>query len=338
MRTKKTKSKTNADEQNLEKYAVETFLSRAGETNTSNATAPETEYVSIASLPTVTSLPAVQELKKSKIEIELAHGSPTTYSSTNMELSTFAGALLSGGLSDVLNTNYGLTPGNKINDLISYYNRLQNYLRNTGSSWFVTSAPTYNNSEFITRKNLNDTLSSKTNYVSIGKDAVFSTKYNTLESTRIVLNIINDIAEAPATDSDKHNRYIFKIFQHTSNTYTCEYSGWFMCYGWTSEKETYVVRSASGEGTGRQDNCKRWAALEGKFKKDNKDYWKILQVQPVLPGNGCNYISFSLPVRSGLELRVVTGFDVGNNSGKFSNVPGSLANHIANAFIGGIYV
>jgi len=345
MRTKKTKSKTSTIEPEVE--TREAFSTRAGN---SEVASPITEYVSIASLPeTPINNTTAPQLRKSKIEVELVPSNDVNskkYSSVSMLMPTFAKALHAGGLDEVLTENYGLQNGNNISNLISYYNNLQNYLKHSGNTWYIVGQHDYdkpkfgsaNGPYFITTNDLDDRLNTGKNYVSINNSISFNTRYNTLESTRIYLDIDNKIEEAPATDSDKHNRYIFKIFQHTSNTYTCRTSGWFMCYGWTSEKETYIPKSASGEGTGRQDNCKRWAALEGKFTKDGKEYWKILQVQPVLPGNGCNYISFSLPVRKDLVLRVVTGFDVGNNSGKFSNVPGSLANHIANAFVGGIYV
>jgi hypothetical protein len=87
-------------------------------------------------------------------------------------------------------------------------------------------------------------------------------------------------------------------------------------------------------------NANRWVALEGLFDTgidDREPEWHIVQLQPMIPNEFCSYISFSLPVSKDMKLRITTGFKVGTNSDKYQSAPGSLTNHIANAFVGGIY-
>lgn len=259
---------------------------------------------------------------------------------------TLVSALYETKLKTLLKDNYGLSAGNTdIAQAYKFATDLSGHIVVKSDKLSVTSekAPVYKGSAFMTDADFNTYLAgtTKKNYVSLYSDVGFSTVYNNLENDNIVLSVdgSRDYSEgAPATDADKHNRYIFKVSQHESNEYTCRYSGWFTCYGWLSERESYTAASVGNKGIGRQDNSKRWAALEGKVKTGNSsENWRILQVQPVAAGNYCNYVSFSLPVKTGLVLRIVTGFDVGDNSGKWSNVPGSLTNHIPNAFVGGIY-
>ena len=308
------------------------------------------QYVSIASLPEWNKVGGTNyDLANSKMELELlsSNGTSQLYSSNSITLKTLVSALYDASLKDLINDKYGLDGTKKpdIGGTCAYVSKLSGLapiytdIFNNHSLSFIKK-PTYKitDSEFITKKDYNSYSENDKNYVSISKDNMhFYAKYVNLENSKPEYDTEGRIDEAPSTDSDKHNRYIFKITRHTSETYKCEKSGWFTCYGWLSEKETYYAKTIGNEGQGRQDNSKRWVALEGNFSSDTDPKWKILQIQSILPGNLCNYVSFSLPVRKDLQLRVTTGFDVGKNSGQYSSIPGSLANHIPNAFIGGIY-
>ena len=302
------------------------------------------EYISIHALPDIRWPSNDFSLPQSETVLEAKIGN--NYTTKKITFDNLVSGLYETVFSDILYDKYKLSAGDHaIADAGTYVKNLSSLLSvNNGSLQFQVTPTKINEGKIITETTLTDALSSGINYVSIHSDSKssFTTYYHSLENNNPKYEVIpnarnTQIDEAPATDSDKHNRYLFKITEHTSNTYVCGTAGWFTCYGWVSEKETYAAKSESGDGIGRQDNSKRWAALEGNFGTSSAPKWKILQVQPVLPGNYCNYISFSLPVRKNLELRIVTGFNVGKNSGKWSNVPGSLTNHIPNAFIGGIY-
>ena len=135
-----------------------------------------------------------------------------------------------------------------------------------------------------------------------------------------------DIFEAPTTESEKHNKYLFRMVgYHSVNTWKAPESGIFTCWGWVD------IRSDAYVGS----NCNAWVALEGMVQGK----WRILQVQPFDKNNGMqlSYVGFTFPVAKGLELRLTSGFRVGTNSNKYQSANGSLANHIANCFVGGIY-
>ena len=151
----------------------------------------------------------------------------------------------------------------------------------------------------------------------IGDSASFNTSYFNVENN---LTLSSD--EAPSVNGEKHNEYLFRITNTTSNIWKTTDSGVFSCYGWVDEATE-----------GPPENVRRWIALEGKINGS----WKILQLQPVIPNLYCSYVGFTFPVGKGLELRLRTGFKVGTNSNKYQSTQGSLTNHIANAFIGGVY-
>ncbi len=120
--------------------------------------------------------------------------------------------------------------------------------------------------------------------------------------------------------------YVFRINQNEreSNTWTAPASGIFTCYGWIDEMNNQS-----------QSNESRWVALLG--KQTDLGEWAILQVQPFIKNNYLSYVSFTFPVKVGMELKVVTGFSVGSNSDKYFATTTGLANHLANSFLGGVY-
>lgn len=124
------------------------------------------------------------------------------------------------------------------------------------------------------------------------------------------------------------NEYIFKIEpgKRESKSWVAPASGIFTCYGWLDE-----INNPS------QANESRWVALMGKQAQLLEKGWSILQVQPFIKNNYLSYVGFTFPVKKGMELKIVTGFAVGNNSDKYFSSNSSLANHIGNAFLGGIY-
>ena len=157
--------------------------------------------------------------------------------------------------------------------------------------------------------------------IMLNSNSTFATEHYNVEN--MDYETLTGIEHAPVSDGDKHNVYLFRIKNFTSNTWTSPMDGWFTCYGWVDELKS------TGAG-----NSNRWVALEGYFSDEN---WHVLQLCPMIPNEFCSYISFSLPINKGMKLRVTTGFKVGTNSDKYQSSPGSLTNHIANAFVGGVY-
>lgn len=156
----------------------------------------------------------------------------------------------------------------------------------------------------------------------VNNGAEFSTSYFSVEN-----NLTLETNEAPTVNGEKHNQYLFRVSKTVSNVWTTTESGIFTCYGWIDE-----------ETEGEADNAKRWVALEGKLgNTGTEEDWKILQLQPFARNLFCSYVGFTFPVDKGLDLRIRTGFRVGTNSNKYQSTQGSLTNHIANAFVGGIY-
>lgn len=151
-------------------------------------------------------------------------------------------------------------------------------------------------------------------------NSYFTTEYFNVENN---LTLSNN--NAPSVNGEKHNEYLFRINNTTSNIWKTTDSGIFTCYGWIDQ-----------ETQGTPDNSNKWVALEGRLSNGGNE-WNILQLQPFVPNLYCSYVGFTFPVGKGLELRIRTGFRVGTNSNKYQSYQGSLTNHIANAFIGGIY-
>lgn len=162
------------------------------------------------------------------------------------------------------------------------------------------------------------------NTLLINNDSTFTTQYMNVEDQLYPDEVKTGIDNAPSVEAEKHNVYIFMINGTESNIWTAPADGMFTCYGWVDEEDGSAV-----------DNAKRWVALEANF--GGNVGWKILQLQPVMPNEYCSYVSFTFPVNKGLQLRLESGFTVGTNSNKYNNVQGSMTNHLANAFVGGIY-
>lgn len=166
------------------------------------------------------------------------------------------------------------------------------------------------------------------NFMMLNGNSNFTTYYNNVEDNEYPSPTITGIQNAPEVEAEKHNVYIFKINGYESNEWTCPASGIFTCYGWVDEKNPTL-----------SSNCTRWIALKGLFTDPdtNDQFWKIIQLQPVIPNEFCSYVSFTFPVQAGFKLKLECGFNVGTNSDKYNNINGSLTNHLANAFVGGIY-
>lgn len=122
------------------------------------------------------------------------------------------------------------------------------------------------------------------------------------------------------------NEFLFRIRpgEKESDPWTAPASGIFTCYGWLDEIHNEKV-----------SNENRWVALMA-FQSQLKT-WTTLQVQPFIKNNYLSYVGFTFPVHKGTLLKVVTGFAVGSNSDKYFKNGNSLANNVANAFLGGIY-
>ena len=176
----------------------------------------------------------------------------------------------------------------------------------------------YNNPDFrLVNVESMRIFSSENSPLFIGDSSQFSTSYFNVEN-----NLTLSSNEAPSVNGEKHNEYLFRINRTTSNEWAATDSGMFTCYGWVDE-----------ETEGEPDNARRWIALEGLIGGE----WRILQLQPFIHNLFCSYVSFSFPVSKGFRLRLRTGFRVGTNSNKYQSMQGSLTNHIANAFVGGVY-
>lgn len=302
------------------------------------------QYVSIAQLaPAGLASASAEKVKKSLVEVEVYQSSTTDtppvdqFKSAKETLSSFAIALFErGGLSAAMNSKWGLGDSN-INLDLTYINNLRSKLSvaygSTLSASHLYIGGTSESNRAVTSANISTALTNDNKLSIKPGQQYFRSTFYTLENDDYVQESVYTTV-APTSEGEEHNRYIFKVSQHTSNVYKTKAAGWFTCYGWLSEKEKYRSESQNDSGVGDQANAKRWVALEAKMNGNN---WRIIQLQPFQPNNYCSYVGFGVPVCKDLELRITTGFDVGNNSGKYSMLPGSLTNHVPNAFIGGVY-
>lgn len=147
------------------------------------------------------------------------------------------------------------------------------------------------------------------------------------DATNQITNRKSFIFDADSKNTVQHE-YVFKINpnQTESNIWVAPVSGIFTCYGWLDEQNSLSEYS----------NEQRWVALLGYESILNE--WMILQVQPFIKNNYLSYVSFTFPVKAGMRLKIQTGFPVGTNSDKYHQSSSSLANHLANAFLGGVYM
>lgn len=146
------------------------------------------------------------------------------------------------------------------------------------------------------------------------------------KNKKIVNGIPSYVFSPETAKAISQNEYVFKIEsgKRESKVWTAPASGIFTCYGWLDEINNEKV-----------SNENRWVALLG--YEEQLGVWTILQVQPFIKNNYLSYVSFTFPVRRGMQLKVQTGFSVGSNSDKYFRSNSSLANHVANAFLGGVY-
>jgi len=167
---------------------------------------------------------------------------------------------------------------------------------------------------------------SATNLVSIDENRTPNIRVGTLMRKGNAANNYSFGLNEIDIKENHYNEWIFRIPNNSrqSNNWVAPASGMFTCFGWLDEKDSSYA-----------NNSLRWVALEA-YNKD-KDKWYILQLQPFSPNEFCSYVGFTFPVKAGIELRIRTGFTVGTNSDKYFSIIGSLTNHIANAFIGGVY-
>lgn len=248
---------------------------------------------------------------------------------------------------DVLKKDYGLTNDINLSDMLNKINSYWNNTKEVDETCVAQGVHIFNNSPYIkvdieVTDNM-DWLKHKNRVAKIGtlidfnKDANsiylnkgggFATRYYSIDTQTSKDEV--GLSAAPSSTLSRHNAYIFRIIGTESKEWICPKSGWFTCYGWVDEANT--------------DNaaCTRWITLEGYFGNNDDDIneddnWKVLQFQPVIESTTCSYVSFGIPVKSGLKLRLKSGFKVGTNSGLYWNFRNSMTNHIPNAFIGGIY-
>lgn len=184
---------------------------------------------------------------------------------------------------------------------------------------------TYGSKDKLLNVNSLNAYSKDNSPLFVNKFMSYLTTQHNLENNTVVSS-----DQPPASDAEKHNVFIFQVVNYTSESWIAPQSGIFTCYGWLDE---YSV------ATRADDNATRWVALEINMSKDSDKpaEWKILQLQPFISSAKCSYVGFTFPVKAGAELRIETGFKVGKNSRLYQGVQGSLTNHIANAFVGGIY-
>ncbi len=106
-----------------------------------------------------------------------------------------------------------------------------------------------------------------------------------------------------------------------ANAEICQRTGNLVCYGWLADKGNVAPQNA-------------WVALCGYINGQ----WVILQLVPWIIGTksqSLQYVGFNVPVRSGLFLKIKTGFPVdGSNSGFQSGHTLTFSTGEPNSFVG----
>ena len=170
----------------------------------------------------------------------------------------------------------------------------------------------------------------KTN-LAFASDCDFKTNLSIFQvkgSTRTPINQPTSLAEAyENSNSGLDTGFVLAIYgrNQVSTTYKCDKTGILCLYGWldtTNIGNRIYLPDA-------------WCALEGYIE----GRWEIIGISSVIPNKQLVYASFTVPVKEGLQIRVRIGFIPGEASGRYpySDVPESLSNRTANAFVGGIY-
>ena len=111
---------------------------------------------------------------------------------------------------------------------------------------------------------------------------------------------------------------------------TCKYTGNLVCYGWLADNGSVKPGCA-------------WVGIFGHVICGNatQPSWVALQIQPWIMGkysSTAQYVSFNIPVKKGLQLKIMTGFHVnGNNSALHDDTPTLMftdAGNLPNTFVG----
>lgn len=113
---------------------------------------------------------------------------------------------------------------------------------------------------------------------------------------------------------------------------TCKYSGFLTMFGWLADNGNVLAQDA-------------WVGLYGQIYSILEDgsqqqRWIPLQIQPWVIGSRSSirqYVSFNLPVKEGLRLKVKTGFRVnGSTAGMQDSATKSFNLNEPNCFVGWI--
>lgn len=113
---------------------------------------------------------------------------------------------------------------------------------------------------------------------------------------------------------------------------TCKYSGFLTMFGWLADNGNVLAQDA-------------WVGLYGQIYSilddgSQQQRWIPLQIQPWVIGSRSSirqYVSFNLPVKEGLRLKVKTGFRVnGSTAGMQDSATKSFNLNEPNCFVGWI--
>lgn len=134
--------------------------------------------------------------------------------------------------------------------------------------------------------------------------------------------------------SSSHNRTVDNTYcqmaikdgQRISNEWVVPATGNLVVYGWLDSNDALNNKAIANA----------FCVLEAKINSSEKnENWEIISVQPVIPAKNITYVGFNVPVKSGLVIRIRTGFNVGAKSGQYSNEQdgsGTLSNSTPNGF------
>lgn len=116
--------------------------------------------------------------------------------------------------------------------------------------------------------------------------------------------------------------------QRKSNIITCDYDGILVLYGWVACNNDVNA-----------EEC--WVGIFSEIVNgDNQFHETALAVQPFIIGKYsqvAQYVGFNIPVKSGLKLRVCTGFNVNGQNSGFGNTNSLMLNgngNEPNTFVG----
>lgn len=156
----------------------------------------------------------------------------------------------------------------------------------------------------------------------------------------------NDAIPSFATDSDLFMHWHIddngtdstKWIDPQTNTYgaefgvPCTHTGFLTIYGWLADRGGVLPQNA-------------WVGLYGNIQMYNgkdadvqQNKWVLLQLQPWIRGANATqlqYVSFNIPVKEGLRLKIRTGFNVNGKVGGFQNYRSiTYALNQPNSFVG----